>query len=176
MDPRTTTIGDLNRIARERGQRGKVATAEGLIDHTQASLVGRTGSGKQRWRELPAPTEEQMRAELSADLPPVVRRTARERYLVLLNRLAEEAKKSYQQFGYVKWPDSLQNELKILGWRAGDPDLAGQVEALARRMFEKAHHQQAESDRHKVALDWHGHSNTAIDVSTAPKGGASQKG
>lgn len=176
MDPKTTTIGDLTRIARERGKRGKVATGQGLIDHTEASVVGRAGTRNQKMRRFAQPTPDQMRAELEAGLPQVVRRDARARYLVLLERLRAEAEKSVALTGQVIWPQSLQNELNAMGWRAGNPDLAGQVEALARRMFEKASHQQAESDRNKVSRDWHGHDNTSITISTAQTGGAKQKG
>ena len=172
MDPKTTTFRDLERIARERGQRGKVATRDGLIDHTEASLVGRSGSGKQAWRGFAVPTEEQLRAEFQSDLPPIIRRTPRERFLVLLLRLRAEAEKSVKLHGRVIWPASLQAELTAMGWREGNPDLPGQVEALARRMFEKAAHQQADSDQAKVARDWHGHDNTSITISTAHKGGA----
>lgn len=157
MDPRSLTIGDLNRIARERGVRGKVATAKGLIDHRQASLVGRAGTPNQRWRELPAPTEEQMRAELSADLPPIIRRSARERYRALVRQLFAEGQKSYALFGYPVWPKSLQDELKVLGWKEGNPDLQGQVEALARKYIEEGARIQKAKDSKKVALDWHGH-------------------
>lgn len=170
MDPRTTTIADLNRIARERGQRGKVATAEGLIDHTEAAFKGRAGSGKQKLRQFADPTPEQMKAELSAELPAIIRRTPRERFLVLLARLRAEAEKSVALHGRVIWPASLQAELTAMGWRAGNPDLAGQVEALARRMFEKAAHQQNESDAGKTVRDWHGHDNTSITISSAPAG------
>ncbi|TAL12342.1 MAG: hypothetical protein EPO02_01965 [Nitrospirae bacterium] len=174
MDPRSTTIADLNRIARERGQRGKVATGQGLIDHTEAALVGRAGSGKQKLRQFADPTPEQMKAELSEGLPGVIRRTPRERFLVLLARLRAEAEKSVRLHGRVIWPASLQAELAAMGWRSGNPDLAGQVEALARRMFEKAAHMQAESDAGKTALDWHGHDNTSITISSAPAGSGTE--
>lgn len=184
MDPRTTTIADLNRIARERGQRGKVATGQGLIDHTEAALVGKAGTGVydpfvnpkggQTARHFADPTPEQMKAELSEGLPGVIRRTPRERFLVLLARLRAEAEKSVRLHGRVIWPASLQAELAAMGWRSGNPDLAGQVEALARRMFEKAAHMQAESDAGKTALDWHGHNNTSITISSAPAGSGTE--
>jgi len=157
MDVRSLTIGDLNRIARERGQRGKVATAQGLIDHTQASLKGRSGTPNQTWRQFRAPTEEQMRAELSVGLPDVVRRSARERYRVLVRMLFDEGQRSYEMFGYPVWPKSIQAELKALGWKEGNPNLEGQVEALARKYIEEGARIQKAKDDRKVALDWSGH-------------------
>lgn len=172
MDPKTLTMRDLDTIARERGQMGKVATAKGLLDHREAAFEGKGSKQKLRQEYV---TEQEMRRVLEADLPPIIRRTPRERYLALLQRLRTEAEKSVQLHGRVIWPASLQAELTALGWRAGNPDLAGQVEALARRMFEKAAHQQADSDRSKVTRDWHGHDNTSITISSAPKGGTEGK-
>lgn len=154
MDVRTTTIGDLNRIAAERGTRGRVATAKGLIPWQQGSVTP-----DRKWRRLPSPSPEQMKAELSRDLPPVVRREARERYKVLVNRLFADGMKSYETFGYPVWPKSIQEELRVLGWKTGNPDLRGQVEALAKKYIEEGARKQRAKDAHKTALDWHGHTS-----------------
>lgn len=157
FDPKTLTWGDLDRIARKEGQLGKVATGKGLLPHQQSSLEGRAGSPDQKWRRLPAPSEAQMRAALEADIPAVVRRSARERFLVLANRLREDGEKSMRMFGYPVWPASVQRELKELGFKVGNPDLASQVEALARKYVEEGARKQKAKDDRKTALDWHGH-------------------
>jgi len=157
MDLKTTTFRDLERIAKERGVRGRVATGQGLLPWQQSSLRGRSGTGARGFRQLPAPTEEQMRAELTADLPPPIRRSARDRYRVLVNRLFAEGQRTYAQFGYPVWPKSIQDELKTLGWTEGNPNLQGQVEALARKYIEEGARIQKEKDSKKVTLDWSGH-------------------
>ncbi len=157
LDVHNTTLADLARIAREQGERGRVATARGLIPWQRSSVKGRSGTGQRAMRRLPAPTPEQMKAELSKDLPPVIRREARERYRVLANRLYADGLKSYELFGYPVWPKSVQDELRAFGWKEGNPDLWGQVEALARKYVEEGAHKQKEKDQKKSSLDWHGH-------------------
>lgn len=152
IDVHKTTLKDLALIAEKHGQRGRVATGKGLIDWRQASVTP-----DKRWRRLPAPSPEQMKAELTKDLPPVVRREARERFKVLVNRLYEDGLKTYQAHGYPVWPKSIQDELAVLGWQIGNPDLRGQVEALARKYVEEGARKQREKDQKKSVLDWHGH-------------------
>lgn len=152
FDPKKWTLRDLAEHAKTNGVRGRVATGKGLIHHTEAS---RGPDGK--FRKFAAPSQEQMKAELSQGLPPVIRREARARYQVLIKRLFEDGQKTQQIFGYPVWPKSIQDELRALGWQFGNPDLQGQVEALARKYIEEGARKQKEKDEKKVALDWHGH-------------------
>lgn len=102
---------------------------------------------------------EEMVQRMQEALPPVIRRTPRERLRVLVERLVHDARRSQQTFGYVKWPKSIEDELRLIGWKEGEPLLLERIEQLAGRFMEKAAHQQRESDQRKVVKDWHGHYN-----------------
>lgn len=150
------TMRELNTIARTRGVMGHLATADGLLPWQRSTLVGRSGTGPRDSRRVPV-SDAAMKAALTADLPPVVRREARERYRVLVNRLYADGLRSYELFGYPVWPKSIADELRAFGWKEGNPDLWGQVETLARRYVEQGAHKQRESDQRKTTLDYHGH-------------------
>jgi len=96
-------------------------------------------------------------AKMHEGLPPVIRRTPRQRYKVLVDRLVQDGLKSYKAVGYPVWPKSIQDELKTLGWKEGDPRLYEQVEALATKMIVAGENKQREKDARKVTRDWHGH-------------------
>lgn len=105
--------------------------------------------------EVPQAMVEQMQAQL----PPVIRREPRERLKVLVQRMVEDAMRSKRQFGYVRWPASVEKELRAVGWREGEPDLVGKIEEAAARLMEVAANRQRMSDQRKATLDWHGHYN-----------------
>ena len=114
-------------------------------------------------------------ARLYEGLPPIVRRSADARFQSLVNTLSQNALASIRATGQVHWPKSIEAELRLLGWKEGDPRLERigtlegakrQIEDLARAFILRAGHQQDESDRHKVTLDWHGKANHRITVGT----------
>jgi hypothetical protein len=152
LDLHNTTLKDLALIAEKQGQRGTVATAKGLIPWQQGSVTP-----DRKWRRLPAPTTEQMQAELRKDLPPIVRREARVRFAAIRDRLLADAERSYSVTGRVVWPKSMQDELTALGWKVGNPNFRAQVEDLARKYVEEGARKQRAKDQHKVTLDWSGH-------------------
>jgi hypothetical protein len=131
-----------------------------LIPWHQSARISENG-GPERWNPRvfaeASPVPRHMVEQMQAGLPPMIRRTSRERYQVLIDRLVADGLRSYRIHGYPVWPKSIADELRIAGWKEGDPDLWGQVEALAKRFIVKAEHKQKESDRHKVVSDWHSH-------------------
>jgi len=112
-------------------------------------------NGKWRLPETPVPTD--MVQRMHAGLPPVIRRTARERYKVLIDRLVADGMKTYRAYGYPVWPKSVQDDLKALGWKEGDPRFYDQVEALARKYIEEGANKQREKDAKVTSREWHGH-------------------
>ena len=161
IDVHQTTVKDLHALAAKRGVRGVV----GAADEGKARLISwRDGAryNKARGRywnpevSRPSPAGHLV-AKLNEGLPAVVRRTPRQRYDVLLQRLVQDGLKSYKAFGRVEWPKSIQDELRVLGWKDGDPNFWGQAEALARKFIEEGANIQRAKDQRKVTLDWHGH-------------------
>ena len=94
--------------------------------------------------------------QMHEGLPAPVRRSARERYEVLVRRLMETARATKQAYGYVRWPTSVQTVLDSLGVKATASERE-QVYALARHYIVKAENQQKRKDARKVTNDWHGH-------------------
>ena len=94
---------------------------------------------------------------LHAGLPQEIRRTAREKYKELVKRLYADANAMFYKDGVIRWPRSIEREIQVLGIAQGKPDLAKQVEALARRYIEKGARTQQAQDRKRVTRDWSGH-------------------
>jgi hypothetical protein len=94
---------------------------------------------------------------MQQDLPAPVRRTARQRYEVLVRRLMDAGRASVIQNGYPVWPTSIQRVLDELGFKRNNTDLNSQVYALAKHYIVKAENQQRQKDGKKVVRDWHGH-------------------
>ena len=100
-------------------------------------------------------------------LEPVVRRTPRERYEAMLNRVLPDMLKAYRENGQMpEWPRSLQAVLEHVAARDHDPTLIerGGVEQVIRQgkalvsyLVETGARQQAAQDYKKVALDYPGH-------------------
>lgn len=105
------------------------------------------------------PVPEEMVQRMQQDLPPVIRRTPRERLRVLVERLVHDARMFKGGDGLIHWPKSIEAELKLIGWKEGEPFLLDRIEELAGRFLVKAANQQRESDQRKVVKDWHGHYN-----------------
>lgn len=133
-----------------------------LVPWQRATRVGSPGQENEwnaRVMMQNVPVPEEMVRRMQSSLPPTIRRTPRERLRVLVERLVTDARRSQATFGYVRWPKSIEAELKLIGWKEGEPLLLERIEALAARFMEKAAHQQRISDQRKSALDWHGHYN-----------------
>jgi hypothetical protein len=173
FDPHTLTVADLDRKAHQEGQVGR--TAAGVVGEAwqapwnQATHV-RGIDGKLRTNaELIRRENAQipgMVAELFRDLPPVLRRTPRQRYESLVAQLAEFAHASIRTTGQIHWPASIERELKVLGWKDGDPRLESigtlegakrQIEDLARKFTPEYANKLKEKDQKKVTLDHSGH-------------------
>jgi len=166
IDVHTTTVADLRREATRSGKPGTVAigTATGAhVGHfTQASRRGRTGEPQAPNAALISQenrTVARMIDRLHEGLPVVVRRSARQRYEVLLKQLIDQGLATYKLHGYAVWPRSVQDDLRALGWKDGDPGFLAQAEALASHYIEKWSHVQKEKDQRRSTLDWHGHLN-----------------
>jgi hypothetical protein len=170
FDVYTTTPRDLWQEARRSGRTGQTAagTAKGgwLAPWGQASVLGK---GNRTNRELIKRENAQIPRliqQLYEGLPPMIRRTPRARYESLVGQLTEFALDSIRATGQVHWPKSIENELKALGWKDGDPrlDRIGTLDGAKRQIEDLAHkyitdysNKQREKDRHKTALDYHGH-------------------
>lgn len=137
-----------------------------MVHWTKAAYIGTVRGARRENLHESEPDPEAVRERMRAELPSIVRRAPRERYRVMLERIAADALASYRSHGRVLWPRSLELELKALGWADGDPklkDLGGieavraQVEALTRRYIETGARRQRETDARKSTLDWHGH-------------------
>ncbi len=103
--------------------------------------------------EVPAGMEQRM----FTGLPAEIRRTARQRYAELLKRLYSDATLHFYKDGEIRWPKSIRDEIAVIGIAQGKPNLADQVETLARHFLVKGARQQQAQDQKKIALDWHGH-------------------
>lgn len=115
------------------------------------------GETQDRWA-LPDPVEADVTAAVIDTLPPITRIPDRERYRTLCNQLMRDGLAFYQQHGYIRWPESVERELRTLGFRVngyrfGSGDLAGQVEALAARYIVEAANHQKEQDSKQVTAD-----------------------
>lgn len=148
-------------LARE-GVRGMVPIVQASgqnLDQRELQLVPwqRSARPKGRWNLKDTPIPQDMVRRMHEGLPPIIRRTPRERYKVLIDRLVADGLKSYRAYGYPVWPKSVQDDLKALGWKEGDPRLYEQVEALARKYIEEGAQKQRAKDARKSTLDWHGH-------------------
>ena len=116
--------------------------------------------GQKRWNpnaRANEPVPDQLVRQLKENLPPMPRREPRERYRVLIQKLVQDALPSYRRLGYPVWPYSVQQELKALGWKEGDPKLWEQVESLARYYIERGARMQKEQDDRQTSIGWHGH-------------------
>jgi len=125
-----------------------------LIPWQDAARIGKDNRPNPR---VFAPAEAIPQHVFEEGLPTVVRRTARQRYEVLVKRLLEAGRMSEAKAGRPVWPESMQRVLDSQGFKRGDTDLHAQVYALAKHYIVKAENQQRAKDRKKVVLDWHGH-------------------
>lgn len=105
-------------------------------------------------------------AAMRETLPPVVRRTPRERHRAFMEKVVKEAVQSYRVTGRIEWPASALVAIKHQAAKEHDPTLLqdGGVEqiirqgkALARYVTEQTVNRQKENDLKKVTLDWSGH-------------------
>lgn len=99
----------------------------------------------------------QMVQAMHSNLPAEIRTTAREKYRELVKRLWTDVNLTFYKDGEIRWPASIKNEIAVLGIAQGKPDLAKQVEALARRYMVKGARVQQTQDAKRVTRDWHGH-------------------
>jgi hypothetical protein len=93
--------------------------------------------------------------QMHSGLPPMVRRTASERYEALVKRLLDMGRANTVN-GEILWPTSLQRILETQGVKRS-ADLYTQTRALAKHFIVKSENQQRAKDRKKVVLDYHGH-------------------
>ena len=175
LDVYKMTPGDLRRLALKEGRKGQAAVgipgkAWNPKWNEAAFITGK--DGKQR------PNQELIRrenaqipatiAKLFSDLPPIVRRTPRQKYESLVQQLADYAIQSLRATGKVHWPQSILLELKKLGWMDGDPRLDNlgtlegamkQIEDLAHKWTPEFANKQRAKDAKRTTLDWSGHYN-----------------
>jgi hypothetical protein len=118
------------------------------------------GETADRWN-LPGSAQVDVTRDIIDTLPPDVHIPHRERYQQLCRQLLQDGLAFYRQYGYIRWPTSVEAELRTLGfrlsgYRLGLPDLAEQVEALAAYYITRAANEQKEQDQKKVTLDHRG--------------------
>ncbi len=90
-------------------------------------------------------------------LPAIVRREARERFAAMMIPLYRDASQRFYKDGRIEWPQSIKDEVGIIGAAQGNMTLVQQVEEVLRRFVVKgAREQQAQDARH-ITSDWHGH-------------------
>lgn len=131
-----------------------------LIHWTNAAFHGTGPTATQKrnpkvWDPVEVPQE--MVARMNDGLPPVVRRTAQQRYQALVQDLMAMGRDASKGRGYPVWPESIAKILDANGIKRGDTDLHKQVYALARHFIVKGENAQRLMDSKKVVLDWHGH-------------------
>lgn len=171
---KTTTVGDLRRLAEEEGRKGFVAQAN--EDGTAGQVRWEQASDKKGyWNQDVAgetrTVEQRMVASLHEGLPEVKRRTAQERFTVLFERLVAEGMVSYRRLGYPVWPKSIQRKLTELGWKEKDSDVYGQCRALAKQLFVEAGQKQKSKDQKRTSVGWHGHYNHELVTPSLSKVG-----
>lgn len=172
FDPTAIKVKDLRAIAEEKGRQGFVAQANadgtaGQVHWSQSSVTP-DNRWNQKVKGEDIRTEERMVSSLYEGLPEVKRRTARSRFEVLFERLVSDAFGTFYKDGRVEWPASIQAKATALGLKPTDPPEM-QCRVLAEQLFIEAGHKQAAKDQKKVSLDWHGHYNHTVDVSSSIK-------
>ena len=138
------------------------ATEPKLIPWTEAAYLG-SGSiakGEQKknpkvWASEVVPQAVMERWE--DELPAPVRRSSRQRYESLVQKLLAAGRASEAAYGRPVWPESIQLVLDGLGFKRTNTDMHAQVYALAKHYIVKAENQQRAKDARKVVTDWHGH-------------------
>ena len=100
-------------------------------------------------------------------IPPIQRRSARQRYQALVQSLLAEMQRVKAVLGRVELPASIREQVARAAWMEGDPTLPSRieraepeaVEIYAAFLMRDVAAKQKEKDQKKVALDWHGHYN-----------------
>ncbi len=128
-----------------------------LIPWTDAARVGPENKPNPKVFGKAEPIPQHVFEEWERGLPTPVRRTARQRYDVLVKRLLETGRETQARAGYPLWPESVQVVLDSLGFSRQNKDLNAQVYALAKHYIVKSENQQREKDSHKTVRDFHGH-------------------
>lgn len=125
-----------------------------VIPWQQAAHIGADNRPNPRvWNDVEIP--ENVYDRFQAGLPAPVRRTARQRNEVLIQRLLDMGKANTVN-GEICWPDSIKRILDAQGVK-NDGDLNRQVFALARYFSLRAENKQKENDARQVTRGWHGH-------------------
>lgn len=119
------------------------------------------GETQDHWA-LPDDVDVDVTKEVIDTLPPAIRIPDRERYRTLVNQLMRDGLAFYQEHGYIRWPESVERDLRELGFRLngyqlGSGNLAEQVEALASRYIVAAANHQKQQDARRVTRDHAGH-------------------
>ncbi len=105
----------------------------------------------------PVKVPQAMVDRMHANLPAEIRRTAREKFVELAGRLYRDAEQVFKVDGRIKWPESIERELAILGKAKGNEHLVAQVERLAGRMIVKGAREQQAQDSKRSTRPWNGH-------------------
>ena len=114
-----------------------------------------------------APDTGALADELLSTVEATPRRTPRERYQSMLNKVLPDMLRAYHDYGQMpEWPRSLQAVLAYIAERDHDPTLTTmggvdqvirQGKALVAYLSETGARQQAEADSKMVTLNWSGH-------------------
>jgi hypothetical protein len=90
-----------------------------------------------------------------ASLPPIRRRTARQRAQELATQLFRDGLKTQEVYGRPIWPASVARIVEDLGCQ--DKDIYAQVDALVTHFMTITENQTKERDSKLSTIGWHGH-------------------
>lgn len=125
-----------------------------LMPWHKAARVGPNNRPNPKVFAESSPVPQHVFEQMQSELPAPVRRTANQRYEVLVKRLMEMGRGLQTPSG-VLWPDSLQRILDASGKKKGD--LTTQVYTLARHFIVRAENKQRANDAKQTTVGWHGH-------------------
>lgn len=123
-----------------------IATADGHKSWKDASYLGPVGGAQQANPRVFGGAQFDEK-EVFGELDPIKRQTPQQRVEILTKDLVAMAEKSYAQFGEVRLPKSVMDEIGGELWKMGLPAAREQLEIYARSLLEKAFRQNQTNDR-----------------------------
>lgn len=116
----------------------QVPLAVGVSNRAEGVVPWQSSAKQVGTKELTEQEREEARQALEAELPPVRKRTGRQRVDTMLEGLVAEAERSYRLFGRVEFPKSMMDAIGAELWKMGLPEARVHLERYARDILEKA--------------------------------------
>jgi hypothetical protein len=119
----------------------------------------------ERFGSFRAPSMDGVFEDMKSTLPPVIRRSPRQRMESMMQRIVEQAVTSYRITGKAQWPKSTLDTLGEIARKNNDPQLLkeGGIEqviyqgkALARHLAEEGENRQKAQDSKRTTRNWSG--------------------